>query len=229
MVGTVYNAIAVGIGASLGLVLGNRIPSGFRDAAFVALGLFTLGIGILMVGDMAQPFAVFLALVLGALLGHAAKLDRRMQSWTDRLGKGTGAALTQSVLLFCAGAMTLIGCMADGLEGDPTILFVKGTMDFVSSAFLAAALGRGVLLAAPAVFIIQGSLTGFFKGIGTELSLGLIQDFTGLGGILLLALGLDLLKIRSFKLLNLILAFALLPLLRPFALWVQETLPSLIF
>ena len=72
--------------------------------------------------------------------------------------------------------------MNDGLHGDPTILLIKGTMDFVSAAFLAAALGQGVLLAAPVVFIIQGGLTWMFQGIGSSWSDELIQDYTGLGG-----------------------------------------------
>ena len=228
MVGTFYNAVAVGLGATLGCALGSKIPVGLKNSAFTTLGLFTLGIGIIMCGDMNEPFGVFLALIGGGLLGHAMDWDQWVQKRTQRLGAGTGSALTQSVLLFCAGAMTLIGCMNDGLHGDPTILLIKGTMDFVSAAFLAAALGRGVLLAAPVVLIIQGGLTWMFQGIGSSWSDELIQDYTGLGGILLLALGLDLLGMRSFKLLNLIPAFLLLPFTKAAAAWLQAFWPQLL-
>jgi len=98
----------------------------------------------------------------------------------------------------------------------------------VSAAFLAAALGRGVLLAAPVVFIIQGGLTWMFQGIGSSWSDELIQDYTGLGGILLLALGFDLLGMRSFKLLNLIPAFLLLPFTKAAAVWLQAFWPQLL-
>lgn len=227
MVGTLYNAIAVAVGASIGLLVGRKIPASFQESAFVALGLFTLGMGVLMCQSMAEPFAVFMALVLGAMLGNGAGLDRRLTKVADRFGSGTGAALVQSVILFCAGAMTLIGCMTDGMEGDPTILLAKGTMDFVSASFLAAALGSGVLLAAPAVLVIQGGLTLGFQWLGEGMAQGLIDDLTGLGGILLLALGLDLLRIRRLELLNLLPSFLLLPALRPFAIWLTETLPLL--
>ena len=228
MVGTFYNAVAVGLGAALGCALGSRIPVGLKNSAFTTLGLFTLGIGILMCGEMNEPFGVFLALIGGGLLGHAMDWDAWVQKWTQRLGAGTGSALTQSVLLFCAGAMTIIGCMNDGLHGDPTLLLIKGTMDFVSAAFLAAALGRGVLLAAPAVLIIQGSLTWMFQGFGNQWSEELIQDYTGLGGILLLALGMDLLGVRSFKLLNLIPAFFLLPFMKSAGAWLQAFWPQIL-
>jgi len=228
MVGTLYNAIAVGIGASAGLWLGKKISKELENHVFQALGLFTLGIGFSMSTEMDQPFAVFLALVFGTIAGQNLRIDQRVRQMTDRLGEGTGSGLVQSVLLFCAGAMTLVGCMQDGLQNDPTILFIKGTMDLVSSALLAAALGRGVLLAAPAVLLIQGGLTGAFQLWGAAWTPELTADLTGLGGLLLIALGIDLLNVRSFALLNFIPAFALIALFRPVAIWIQTELPVLL-
>jgi hypothetical protein len=228
MVGTLFNAAAVGLGAILGCALGSKIPAALKDSVFTTLGLFTLGIGILMCGDMNEPFGVFLALIVGGFIGYAMGWDQWVTKRTRRLGAGTASALTQSVLLFCAGAMTIIGCMNDGLNGDPTILLIKGTMDFVSSAFLASALGWGVLLAAPVVLLIQGSLTGIFQVFGSHCSEELIQDYSGLGGILLLALGMDLLKVRSFKLLNLIPAFFVLPFMKSVAAWLQAFWPQIL-
>ena len=178
--------------------------------------------------EVANLFAVFLSLIAGVVAGHAMQLDQRMKAATARLGEGTGTALVQAVLLFCVGAMTLIGCMQDGLNGDATVLFIKGSMDLVSSAFLAAALGRGVLLAAPALLLIQGGLTAAFALWGAAWSDVLIADLTGLGGLLLLALGLDLLKVRSFALLNFVPAFAFVPLFQPVAKWLETGLPQLL-
>jgi uncharacterized membrane protein YqgA involved in biofilm formation len=228
MVGTLYNAIAVGIGASTGLLLGKNISRKLQAQVFKALGLFTLGLGFSMSLEMNQPFAVFLALVFGIIAGHQLQIDQRLRRITDRLGEGTGYGLIQSVLLFCAGAMTLVGCMQDGLQNDPTILFIKGTMDLVSSALLAATLGRGVLLAAPAILILQGGLTGAFQLWGGAWPAELIADLTGLGGLLLLALGIDLMKIQSFALLNFIPAFVLVPFFRPVAIWIQVEMPLLL-
>lgn len=228
MVGTLFNAVTVAVGASAGLVLGRRLSDRLHVQIFQALGLFTLGIGIAMSLETANIFAVFLSLIAGVMAGHGLQLDARMKATTARLGEGTGTALVQSVLLFCVGAMTLIGCMQDGLNGDAQVLFIKGSMDLVSSAFLAAALGRGVLLAAPAVLLIQGALTAAFAYGGAAWSDVLVADLTGMGGLLLLALGLDLLKVQSFPLLNFVPAFLFIPLFQPVASWLESGLPQLL-
>ena len=116
--------------------------------------------------------------------------------------------------------MTLVGCMQDGLLGDPTILLAKGTMDLISSLFLAAALGRGVLLSAGTVLVIQGCLTLGFAAVGSGIPEDLVVELSGLGGILLLALGLDLLDIRKFALIDL--TWSLLRL--PAVLWALDTI-----
>ena len=114
--------------------------------------------------------------------------------------------------------MTLVGCMQDGLRGDPSILLAKGTMDLFSSLFLAATMGRGVLLSALSVLVLQGTLTLLFSMMGTGIPESLIHELTGLGGILLLALGLDLLNIRTFSLIDLTWSLPLLPLV----LWILD-------
>lgn len=228
MVGTLYNAATVLMGASAGIWLGKFIPPATKDVVFQSLGLFTLGLGFMMGMEMNDPFAIFLALVLGAIAGQQLRIQERVERATSRWGQGLGAAMIQAIMLFCVGAMTLIGCMQDGLHGDPTVLFIKGTMDLVSAAFLAAALGRGVLWAAPAVLLIQGSMTWGFQWWGQGWSEALVADLTGLGGLLLLALGLDLLRIKSFSLLNFMPAFLLVPLTQSVASWVSDQLPQLI-
>ena len=213
MLGTLYNVITVAVGSSIGLVLGQRVPNGMRKAVFSALGLFTLFMGVDMMMDITRPMAAFMALVVGAIVGHLVGLDARVKKAADRLGKGEGAALVQSTLLFCIGAMTLVGCMQDGLLRDPTVLMAKGTMDLFSSIFLAAALGRGVLWSTGSVLVIQGGLTFAFATAGAGIPEPLVGELSGVGGILLLALGLDLLDIRKFPLLDLTWSLPLLPLI----------------
>lgn len=213
MLGTLFNAATVAVGSSVGLLLGRRIPEGLRRVVFSALGLFTLFIGTDMMRGITRPMGIFMALVLGAMLGHGIGLDDKVKRAASRLGEGEGAALVQSTLLFCIGAMTLVGCMQDGLLGDPTVLMAKGTMDLFSSVFLAAALGRGVLWSTGTVLVIQAGLTLGFATLGAGIPEPLIQELSGLGGILLLALGLDLLDIRKFALLDLTWSLPLLPLI----------------
>ncbi len=222
MLGTLFNTVTVATGAGLGLALRKRVPENLRAVVFSGIGLFTLYIGVDLMTGISQPIAIFIALVLGGMAGHLIGVDRRIKAAADRLGEGTGAAMVQSTLLFCIGAMTLVGCMQDGLEGDPTILMAKGTMDLFSSLFLAAALGRGVFYSAGAVLLIQGSLTLGFGLLGSSIPDALVTELSGLGGILLFGLGLDLLNIRQFALLDLSCSLVLLPLV----LWLLDSMPS---
>lgn len=220
MVGTLFNTFAVAVGASAGLALGARWSSELKDKMFVVLGLFTLAIGSMMALETAQPIDLFLALVFGTLLGHSLKLQARLSELTQpKDGATAGRGFVEAMILFCLGSMTLVGCMEDGLLNKPNLLFIKGTMDLISSAFLAATLGRGVLWSAVGVLVFQGGLTLAFGFMGQGMSPGLIQELSALGGILMLGIGFQLLGVRAhnlpqWPLVDALPALALLPLIR---------------
>jgi len=220
MVGTLFNTFAVAVGASAGLALGARWSSELKDKMFVVLGLFTLAIGSMMALETAQPIDLFLALVFGTLLGHSLKLQARLSEFTQpKDGATAGRGFVEAMILFCLGSMTLVGCMEDGLLNKPNLLFIKGTMDLISSAFLAATLGSGVLWSAMGVLVFQGGLTLAFGFIGQGMSPELIQELSALGGILMLGIGFQLLGVRAhnlpqWPLVDALPALALLPLIR---------------
>ena len=220
MVGTLFNTFAVAVGASAGLALGARWSSELKDKMFVVLGLFTLAIGSMMALETAQPIDLFLALVFGTLLGHSLKLQVRLSRLTQpKDGATAGRGFVEAMILFCLGSMTLVGCMEDGLLNKPNLLFIKGTMDLISSAFLAATLGRGVLWSAVGVLAFQGGLTLAFGFMGQGMSPELIQELSALGGILMLGIGFQLLGVRAhtlpqWPLVDALPALALLPLIR---------------
>lgn len=220
MVGTLFNTFAVAVGASAGLALGARWSSELKDKMFVVLGLFTFAIGSMMALETAQPIDLFLALVFGTLLGHSLKLQARLSRLTQpKDGATAGRGFVEAMILFCLGSMTLVGCMEDGLLNKPNLLFIKGTMDLISSAFLAATLGRGVLWSAVGVLVFQGGLTLAFGFLGQGMSPALIQELSALGGILMLGIGFQLLGVRAhnlpqWPLVDVLPALALLPLIR---------------
>jgi len=132
----------------------------------------------------------------------------------------------EAMMLFCLGSMTLIGCMEDGLLHKPDLLFIKGTMDLISSAFLAATLGRGVLWSALGVFGFQGALTLAFAFVGQGMDPALITELSALGGILMLGIGFQLLGVKAhglpqWPLVDALPALALLPLVR----WIHDLFP----
>ena len=220
MVGTLFNTFAVAVGASAGLALGARWSSELKDKMFVVLGLFTLAIGSMMALETEQPIDLFLALVFGTLLGHSLKLQARLTRLTQPTeGATAGRGFVEAMILFCLGSMTLVGCMEDGLLDKPNLLFIKGTMDLISSAFLAATLGRGVLWSAVGVLVFQGGLTLAFGFMGQGMSPELIQELSALGGVLMLGIGFQLLGVRAhnlpqWPLVDVLPALALLPLIR---------------
>ena len=229
MVGTLFNTVAVAVGASAGLALGARWSTELKDKIFVVLGLFTLAIGAKMALETESPIDVFLALVLGTWLGHGLQLQVRVSAWTTPsrdASPSTGQGFFEAMMLFCLGSMTLVGCMEDGLMDKPNLLIVKGTMDLISSAFLAATLGRGVLWSAAGVLVFQGALTLAFGWAGAGMDPALIRELSALGGVLMLGIGFQLLGLRAqglpqWPLVDALPALALLPLVR----WVHETLP----
>ena len=229
MVGTLFNTVAVAVGASAGLALGARWSTELKDKIFVVLGLFTLAIGAKMALETESPIDVFLALVLGTWLGHGLQLQVRVSAWTTPsrdASPSTGQGFFEAMMLFCLGSMTLVGCMEDGLMDKPNLLIVKGTMDLISSAFLAATLGRGVLWSAAGVLVFQGALTLAFGWAGAGMDPALIRELSALGGVLMLGIGFQLLGLRAqglpqWPLVDALPALTLLPLVR----CLHETLP----
>lgn len=230
MVGTLFNTVAVAVGASAGLALGARWSTDLKDKIFVVLGLFTLTLGTLMALETKAPIDLFLALVLGTLLGHTLGLQARLTRWTYSStpsdASSSSRGFMEAMMLFCLGSMTLIGCMEDGLLNKPDLLLIKGTMDLISSAFLAATLGRGVLWSALGVFGFQGALTLAFAFAGQGMDPALITELSALGGILMLGIGFQLLGVKAhglpqWPLVDALPALALLPLVR----WIHDLIP----
>ena len=236
MVGTLFNTVTVAIGASAGLALGARWSEALKQKVFVVLGLFTLTIGGMMAFETESPIDLFLSLVLGTALGHWLKLQEKLSTLTvsstnsSSPSQTTGNGFFESMVLFCVGSMTLVGCMEDALMGKPDLLLIKGTMDLISSAFLAATLGRGVLWSALGVLVFQGTLTLAFSAIGSGMDPNLVRELSALGGVLMLGIGFQLLGVRAngltqWPLVDALPSLALLPMIH----WIHHWIPLAIF
>lgn len=228
MLGTLVNAATVIVGSTVGLLLRDRLPEKVTRAVFGALGLFTLYTGVSMGLESNNPLVLIFSLLIGVVVGELIDLDRLTAGWVDKLqarSKGDVAArrnftdgLLTAFVLFCVGAMTLLGCIREGLTGERDIIFTKAFMDLFSSMALASAFGRGVLFAVIPLVIYQGSITllaGHIKPFMTE---AITAEMVGVGGVLLIGLGLNILKITELKLLNFIPALFIAPVVA----WISE-------
>lgn len=234
-IGTLINVCTVLVGGTLGTVLGNRLPERMRQTIMHALGLLTIVIGIQLSLETANILIVLGGLLLGGLLGEALHIERgidRLGQWLERRAgsqeepetemstahSGSGAtmfshAFLTASLVFCVGPMTILGSIQDGLSGDYTLLAIKSTMDGFASLAFASTLGPGVIFSALTVLVYQGALTLGAGWADTVLTDPMVAEMTATGGVLMLALGLGLLKIKQVRVGNLLPAIVIAPII----------------
>ncbi len=218
LIGTLVNTGTVLAGSGIGMLLGNIIPERLQDTVMKGLGLCTMFIGITGMLDGGNALITILSVVIGAVIGELLDLDGRLNRFSRKLEskfqKGGSSRSTfaegfvTATLVFCVGAMTIVGALQDGLTGNHELLFTKATLDFVSSMIFASSLGIGVMLAAGSVFLIQGSiacLAGFLAPLlQNTCSAGTttITEMVVVGSVLILGLGMNLIGITKLKIMN---------------------------
>lgn len=240
LLGTVVNTAAVLLGGAIGLIFHRVIPERLADCVFKALGLCTLFIGITGVFQKGvNTLVVILSMVGGTLIGEALDLDRHLNNLGQRLeerfssDQGSPAiarGFVSASLLFCTGAMTIVGSLQSGLVNDHTTLYIKSVLDFVAAIVFASSLGIGVLFSAGFVLIYQGVIAfaaycvrGAFAEQAASLGAGTLTPFMTVvnsmncvGYLIIIALAFNMIGITKLKVMNFIpaifLPIALVPL-----------------
>jgi len=208
MLAAVINALAVVIGSIIGLILRKGIKERYQQIIFAASGVTSLTIGIQMVLKTNHLLAFAIALILGGLIGTWLNIEGAIMSFGERLKKrfdkkseGSTFALgfLNASVLYCAGAMAIIGSFKAGTEGDYSIILTKSVLDGFMSIIFAGAMGPGVAFSALSILVYQGLLTivsVWVKPFVTEI---MLAEITGIGGALVLMIGLGLLDIKKLK------------------------------
>ena len=210
-IGSIVNALAIIGGSLIGCWLQSRFPERIRAIVFQGLGLCVLLIGIQMALKVENILIVIFAVLLGGITGELLRLDTLFERLGNRFKKiirsknpkFTDGLITAS-LIYCIGAMAIIGSMEEGINGDPTILYTKSILDGFASIALAASYGSGVLFSFIPVFLYQGAITfgaSFFQQYFSEI---MIAQLTGCGGLLIIGIGINLLDLTEIKLANLL-------------------------
>lgn len=209
MLGTLVNAGAIVVGSFVGLLLKKGLPEKITDAIMKGVALCVLYIGLdgCLEGDNA--LIAILSIVLGALVGTALDLDGRLCFLGDymerKLQAGGGSFSTAFVtasLLFCVGAMAVVGSLQSGLTGNHTMLYTKSMLDGISSVVFAATLGPGVLMAGVAVLLYQGAITLLAQALAPVLNDAVVAEMTCVGSLLIIGLGLNMLGVTKLKVMN---------------------------
>lgn len=219
------------IGLVFGKLISDRFRS--IAYAAIGLAVIIIGISIALggmvdlgktaLGDYSALVLVG-ALVVGSLTGEAMRIEHyleRFGHWLQDkayrapvLSPGTsdqpgekGHTLVEGFvtasLLFCVGAMTVLGSLQDGL-GDPSLLFLKSLLDGIAAIALATTLGAGVGLSAVPILVLQGGIALAASGVEPYITPAVIASIEAVGGALILAIGLDLAQIRRLPVGNML-------------------------
>jgi uncharacterized membrane protein YqgA involved in biofilm formation len=231
VIGTMINIATVLVGGTLGLTFGPRLKARFRETVIMALGLFTLAIGINMfIGSLGvegeNPLVPLVSLLLGGLMGEWCRIEDRLKSlgsWLEvKLTRGGEPAegsrfirgFLSASLLFCVGPMTILGSIQDGLTGDYQLLAIKSVLDGFAALALASTLGIGVLFSTLVVLTYQGGISLLAAQAQTFLDEVMMAEISAVGGVLLLGLAIGtLLELRPVRAGNLLPALIVAPLL----------------
>lgn len=229
MLGVLVNTLTVLVGSIIGLVCKKGIPQRLSDGIMTAIGLCTIAIGVTGLSSGENTLVLIISMVLGALLGTLLELNERLNRGVEKIagraaGKGKAGQISQgfitACLLFCIGAMTIVGSLNAGLKGDNQMLFTKSLLDFISSIMLSATLGIGVLFSAAFVLVFQGGIVLLAQFLEPILSSSAIAEMSCAGSLMILALGLNIIGVTKIKVVNLLPALVLCP----FVTWLLGTL-----
>ncbi len=234
MIGTIVNTGTIIIGSIAGAVLNRGIKEKYKDVLYTGLGLASIAIGLnATISNFAKseyPVLFIVSIALGGVIGTALDIDGRFHRLVDRFDHsksgGDGGSrnnlaqgLSLSILLYCIGPLSMLGPVISALNGDNTFLFTNATLDLVSSAVFASTYGIGVIAAAAVLFCWQGAFYLVASVSADAVSDALMAELLIVGGLMIVASGLSLLKLKDCKTLNMLPA-----LLVPIVWFVAESL-----
>ncbi|MBN9645829.1 DUF554 domain-containing protein [Terrisporobacter sp.] len=218
MFGVIVNSLAIFFGGLLGLIINKGIPKRLDKSIMDGLALVVIYMGIsgALKGD--NPLYVIISMTIGIIIGELIDIDNLLNklgsylnekfskknildsSEENKISKG----FVSSSLLFCVGAMAVVGSIQSGLSNDNSVLLAKSVLDGISSIFFAASMGVGVLLSSIAVFLYEGIITIGASGLSNILSTSVITYMTCVGSLLIMAMGLNMIKACDIKVANML-------------------------
>lgn len=223
--GTIVNGLLIVIGSIFGMFF-TRIPEKYKETVMHGIGLAVILIGLQMAFSTENIVIVLISLLFGAIIGEFFRIEDAL----NRLGMWLGSKFTTKddtisvsqgfitgTMIFCIGAMAIIGALDSGIRGDHEVLITKGIIDGFTALVLTTTLGFGVLFSVIPLILYQGAITLFAtqieKWVPEAMLEGLILEITSVGGLLIVAIGLNLLKIKEIRVANLMPALLLVVLI----------------
>lgn len=216
--GTVVNVAAIAGGSLLGLLVGRGIKEKYQETVIYGLALCVIVLGIQMALQGQHILLTIISLVVGSILGEALGIEKKLEQVGTLLAEkfqksrkkgdaGTDAfveGFLNASLLYCVGAMAIVGSIQDGLSGDPTTLYTKALIDGLSGIIYASNFGVGVLFSALSVGVYQGILTALAGFLGPWMSQLVVQEVAACGGLMILGIGINMTKLLKIRVGNML-------------------------
>ena len=215
LLGTLVNAALIIIGSTIGKVLPN-IPDKVKETVMNGIGLAVVAMGLQMAFESKQYIIVILSIVIGAVIGEWIDLEKHLNTlgnWIESKMKPTkGTSISQgfvtATLIFCVGSMAILGSLDSGIRNDHNLLITKGILDGFTSIVLTSTLGIGVLFSAVPIFLYQGLMALLATKIDILVPDGLmdmfIAEMTATGGLMIVAIGLNVIGLTKIRTANLL-------------------------
>ncbi|WP_338054655.1 DUF554 domain-containing protein [Salinicoccus halodurans] len=214
LLGTLVNAAAIAAGSFIGLFWRN-ISEKMKTTILQGLSITVIVLGIDMALETKQIIIIVASIAFGGMLGEKWDIEGKMNHFgiwletkTGAKEGGVSAAFVTATLVYVVGAVGIVGALDSGLRGDHTILFTKSLIDGLMAVFLTSTLGIGIIFSAIPVFLFQGAITlsaaQIDRFVPPELMDQLIVEITGVGGVMIIAIGIRLLGILNIRVANLL-------------------------
>jgi len=211
MLGTIVNTLSIIAGGLIGLFFRGRISEAYSRTIMHAIGLAVILIGLKTALQTDAILIVIVSLAIGSFFGEMLRIEERLNQVGNWIGsristdsKGVSKGFVSASLLFCVGAMAIVGSMESGLSGSHQTLYAKSILDGIGSVLFASTLGVGVLFSAASVFFYQGLITLTAASIRHLLLPEVVAQMSAVGGLLIMAIGIGLLEIKKIKIGNML-------------------------
>lgn len=210
LLGTIVNTIAIVVGSLFGLLLKGGIPKRYSTTVMHAMALAVLAIGLKGALGCDHLLLMIFSLAIGSAFGEWLGIEEglaRLGNWLEtRLTAGGdfSKGFVAASLLFCVGSMAVVGSLESGLTGNHQTLFAKSVLDGIASVVFASSLGIGVLFSAVSVFVYQGAITLTASLVKPYLVAEVIGQMSAVGGLLIAAIGINLLEIKTLRVGNML-------------------------
>ena len=214
MIGTLINCIAIIAGSDVGLLLRRGMKDSIAKTVMQGVGLSVILIGLTGAIETGNTLLVILSMVIGGVAGSLINIDQKM----NQLGAGAQKKLTRgddenntfakgfvtASLVYCVGAMAVVGALDSGIRGDHSTLIAKAALDGITAIVFSSSLGIGVMLSAVPVLIYQGAIALLGTAIAPLLSDVVVTEMSAVGGLLIMAIGINMLLEKDIKVANLL-------------------------